>query len=164
MMRKYFFSFTVFSFLAISSRAQFDTAYFYHTAGSFHCSSSDSSELFKDTLVFCDYETYNIPFMRKWNYYHPSNSSGPDLRFESKSDSLIFIYSVSVPENPRNDTVIDLDEISLSEILASFKVVKGTWKYGKNNSTVEANFPKWKTTLTWRVENHKEYWLFIREK
>jgi hypothetical protein len=138
----------------ISGFAQLDTAAFRETPGDFLCCTFDSTELFKDTIVFCKGVEWQSPFILDWEKRCQPINDAPYLFFQPDNDSVIFVYEVNVKDTSEG----------VNFLIADPRIVRGTWKYGKNKKTVEANFPAWKTDLIWKVQDHPDYWLFIRKK
>ena len=151
-MKKYIF---VLFFLLFSAKlfCQFDTAAFRNTPGSFYTCSFDSSEIFKDTIVFSKYTDKKSAFIVNWEKRCPPIDMAPYIFFQPGNDSIIYVYEKNVPASIDGISYVETDPV----------VVRGTWHYGKNKSIVEANFPAWKTDLTWKVEDQSDCWIFINQ-
>lgn len=141
---------------------QLDTAAFRNNPGDLFSCTDDSSELLKDTIVFSKYPEQPSAFLVKWEKRCKPIEIPPYLFFQPNSDSLVFVYGFSGGKPKNNKGIVtDNDSTDFEERIL---ILNGTWKYGKNKSIVIANFPAWKMNLEWKVEDHKDYWLFIRKK
>ncbi|MBI3512221.1 MAG: hypothetical protein HY064_16295 [Bacteroidetes bacterium] len=143
--------------------AQFDTAAFRNSPGDLFCCTDDSSELLKDTIIFSKYTGNENPFLTHLGERCTLSDPAPYLFFQPGNDSVVFVYGFSGGKKKNSSSSIVTDEDS-TDFEQRILILRGTWKFVKKKSVIEVNFPAWNTTLTWKVEDHPDYWLFIRKK
>jgi len=136
---------------------QFDTTAFRKIPGDLYCCTDDSTELLNDSIIIPKYSAQKSAFLLNWEKHCDPIDPAPYIFFQPNSDSILFVYGFSQGKNIIPD---DDDPDTGQKIL----VLRGTWQFGKNSSLIEANFPAWKMNVTWKVEDHTDYWLFIRKK